>query len=280
MYTPGGIERGTRGFVAGPIPKVTEALIQRWIQNGRGQGEGGLYFPWYTIFDVRGPSLRTRIWGTKVHRIHHLLSLLELILFYHHEFRPSVLDIREQFPLFPREECFDIADQLGVKHPTAPITDCRTVVTTDQFVTIEKGMGRHWEAWSVKYVSDLQGRSLDKLEIERRYWRRRGIPWRLFTDRDLTPAMLHNYRFLHPYRERSALQHLPDDFIAYVSQQLRDEVAHHTILSKLCTPCDHIGSQKPGSAMQVARHLLANATWPLDMHQPLGPRAPLAFRMA
>ncbi len=265
--------------MAGPIPICTEALIQRWVQDGRGQGEGERYFPWYTIFDVRGPSLRTRIEGTKTSRTYHLLSLLELILFYHHELRPSVLDIREQFPLFPREECWEIAKMIGVKHPAAKETGCPTVVTTDQLVTVQNGLTRRWEAWSVKYCSDLaKPRTLEKLEIERRYWRQRNIPWRLFTDADTTPALLHNYRFLHPYREFKSLCHLPAGFREDVSRVLREEVGPDTILSTLCSECDRIWRQQPGSSLQVARHLLANGVWPLDIWKPITPRAPLVFR--
>ena len=265
--------------MAGPIPPFTEDLIQRWIKAGRGQGEGSQYFPWYTIFDVRGPSLRTRIFSSKNHRICHLLSLLELILFYHHEFRPSVIDIREQFPLFPREESFDISKEIGIQHPTVRATGCPIVVTTDQLVTVRNGLSLTWEAWSVKYLSDLAApRTLDKLEIERRYWRRRNIPWRLFTDKDVPPVLFANYQFLHRYRDKDSLDHLTPAFINQATNLLRAEVGPHTVLAGLSADCDRLCHQKPGTTLQVARHLMANGTWPLDLRKPITPRTPLSFQ--
>ncbi|STP68536.1 Tn7-like transposase TnsA [Escherichia coli] len=44
---------------------------------------------------------RSIVFGLKTFRNHHLLSSVESNFFYLAEFNDSVIDIREQFPLFP-----------------------------------------------------------------------------------------------------------------------------------------------------------------------------------
>ena len=101
--------------------RFTAKVIRRWIKQGRGKGIYIDYLPWLTIRDVKSRGLRTRILGVTVPRIHHLMSKIELRLFQHMEFRKDVLDIREQFPLFPHDETLAIARELNVVHPIAPI---------------------------------------------------------------------------------------------------------------------------------------------------------------
>jgi hypothetical protein len=133
--------------------------------------------------------------------MHHLFSDNEEFFFLMADFAPAVVDIREQFPLFPESATQEIAQQLGVRHPKYPRSGTPLVMTTDFLLTIADGTGRHrLEAWSIKSADELRSRSrrsvLAKLEIERRYWLRRGVLWWLFTDKDFNPTVVDNLDWL------------------------------------------------------------------------------------
>src|SRR5689334_20740718 len=113
--------------------QMTPEKISKWIAEGRGTGRGKNYKPWLTIHDVASRGARTRDKGLKTGRLHHLLSFLELYYFLILEWCPSVVDIREQYPLLPLEETLYIAKELGIKHP-APYGQ-PIVLTIDFMVT-------------------------------------------------------------------------------------------------------------------------------------------------
>jgi hypothetical protein len=75
-----------------------------------------------------------RIKGCVTGRVHHLLSDLGAKVFYAFDFSPSVLDIREQFPLLPLEDTLAIAEECRVSHPADPGTKHPVVMTTDLLV--------------------------------------------------------------------------------------------------------------------------------------------------
>ena len=72
---------------------------EKWLKEGRGQGELADYKPWIKISDISSSGRSHRVFGHKTKRTHHLLSDLELATFLFLEWSPTVLDIREQFPL-------------------------------------------------------------------------------------------------------------------------------------------------------------------------------------
>jgi hypothetical protein len=82
---------------------TTARSRQQRRREGRGLGRGKDYKPELRIQDVASIGLATRILGWKTGRIHHLMSKMECLFFYIVDWPPSVMDIREQFPLDPDE---------------------------------------------------------------------------------------------------------------------------------------------------------------------------------
>ena len=60
----------------------TPEQIHKRIKSGRGQGMGKDYQPWLTIQDVPSRGVSHRIYSHKTQRVHHLLSNLELYVFF------------------------------------------------------------------------------------------------------------------------------------------------------------------------------------------------------
>lgn len=50
----------------------------------------------------------------------------------------------------------------------------------------------------VKPLSELKNpRTIEKLEIERRYWASKEIPWYIITEKELNPTVLDNIKWLY-----------------------------------------------------------------------------------
>ena len=149
-----------------------EAYLKSGRGRGRGQGEGVDYLPWISIHDFSSKGLSSRVYGHKSRRIHHFLSWNELYFFYILEWSDKVLDIREQFPLLDMELAIDVAQRAGVKYPRNNASGFPYLLTCDFMITTENGL----KARTIKSISDLKNkRTLEKLEIERRYWNELGI---------------------------------------------------------------------------------------------------------
>lgn len=178
----------------------SEDWVKRRIAEGRGQGEGRHYKPWIQIgrreFSSRGRSHICP--GAKCGRDHHVLSDLEKSVWLILEWSTVVVDIREQFPLFPRDICWQLARELGIQHPYDTASGTSRIFTTD-FLCSLADADQSLLALSAKYESDLAGADagmLARLELERRFWEHFGVPWRLVTDQDIPHPMVENLEWL------------------------------------------------------------------------------------
>ncbi|PSB34399.1 TnsA endonuclease N-terminal domain-containing protein [Stenomitos frigidus] len=252
---------------------TSTTTIERRLKEGRGSGKGAKYNPWLHIQDVPSQGLCSRIKGWKTDRVHHLLSEMETNYFYVLEWSPKVLDIREQFPLLPLEETLAIADQCGFAHPSDPKTKEPIVMTTDFRVTVKQGTKTVEQARTVKYVKDLQSqRILEKLEIERCYWQKRGIDWGIVTERDVPNTVAANVKWLHPCLHLTDITSLtPSDILRIFAVMTPMVSQTEATLADITATCDDRLGLAPGLSLSVARHLLANRCWRVDMHQTIHP---------
>lgn len=160
-----------------------ENRINRFIKEGRGQGTGKNYKPWLTVADVPSLGRVHRVFCPKTEREHHLMSDNEYYAFLLQWWDDSVLDIREQYPLLNRKETLEIAARSGIRHPMHPVSRTLWVLTTDLVLTVRNANGNKTVAYAVKEAKALENeRTLEKLEIERRYWERREVKWQILTN--------------------------------------------------------------------------------------------------
>lgn len=255
-------------------PPPDSATIARWQAAGRGRGEGATYHPWLTVQDVPSTGFSHRIDGWKTQRVHHLLSTLELAFLYLAEWSPVVVDIREQYPLFEVEETCLLAERCGLRHPLHPTDRTPLVLTTDFLLTVQRDGERIFFARTIKPTNDLSHRTLEKFEIERRYWAARGISWKIVTERELPTAFTQNMHLLHA-------RYFPDpawepDLLHATVPMLTDLVlAPHRSLAKLSLTCDQRLGHAPGTSLQIAYYLIATRQWQVDLFLPLQPANPL-----
>jgi TnsA endonuclease C terminal./TnsA endonuclease N terminal. len=251
----------------------TPRAIARRLAEGRGHGVGSSYNPWLHIQDVASKGLVSRVQGWKTNRVHHFLSLLELRYFYALEWEQNVVDIREQYPLLPLEETLAIADECGVKHPTDPKTKHPIVMSTDFLYTVRLGIFEIDYARTVKYSNDLQSiRTLVKLEIERRYWRARGIDWKIVTERDISTVLAGNVEWIHPYADLCNFTSLPDFTVQQIVSLLTKSVQASSLnLRDITNSIDGFLDLEAGTSLSIVRHLIACRRWQVDMNHSIDP---------
>ena len=163
-----------------------EKKINERIQQGYGQGEGKDYTPWLVVGDFSSDGQCNRVLGTKTGRLHDFFSKLESNYFNFLDWQDEVIDIREQVPLFPVCETEAIAASVGVKHPYNNKLKISCVMTTDFLFSIKSGGKITFHARSVKYVKDLEnGRTQEKMSIEREYWESRGVEFDVITENSI-----------------------------------------------------------------------------------------------
>ena len=171
---------------------LTEIQIAKRLKQGRGQGSGASYKPWLLINEVPSQGLSHRIYSFKTKRVHHLLSNLELGAFLTLDWIEHVQDIREQYPLL-LDETIEIASKSGIKHPN--VRGVNQVMTSDFLV--DSSTHKQF-AIQVKPSSELKDpRTIEKLEIERLYWQSKNIPWYIMTEKELSPTVLENIKWLY-----------------------------------------------------------------------------------
>ncbi|ACC83657.1 TnsA endonuclease C-terminal domain-containing protein [Nostoc punctiforme] len=246
--------------------------INKRLNEGCGQGRGINYKPAIWIIDFPSQGFSVQGLGWKTQREHHLFSMSEFRYFYALEWSPIVIDIREQFPL-ELEETLDIAKQCGYKHPVNPNTGEPNVMTTDFVVTIPgtTGVGITDQARTIKPSRELQNpRVLEKFEIERRYWESHNTSWGIVTEQDIPEVLVKNVEFLHNYFFIENLSPLSKLDIKQITAVLAKDVIQGDVsLSDLAARCDERLALEAGSSLAVARHLIANRQWLIDMNQPL-----------
>jgi len=253
----------------GKRKRITSAKsIKKHIAQGRGSGRLAQYNPWLHIQDVASRGLVTRIRGWKSGRVHHLLSLLELRCFYTLDWRPEVVDIREQYPLLPLEETRAIAADLGIKHPTDPRSRHPVVMTTDFVTTVFVEETDVDEALCLKYQADLDSeRTLEKLEIERLYWQVRQVERKILTERDVSKVLAKNIEWVHAYRVLEDFCSLSQLAAAKVIAALIKEVSvRNRPLRRITSDTDEQLKLDPGTSLAIVRYLIATRRWHINMN--------------
>ncbi|MBE9550086.1 MAG: TnsA endonuclease N-terminal domain-containing protein [Proteobacteria bacterium] len=195
----------------------SEAKNVRWIREGRGNGAGKDYKPWLTVRDVPSEGRSHRIFGHLTHRTHHLLSDLELATFLLLQWRDLTTDIREQFPL-DLAITKQLSDEAGIKH--AEYYGVLQFMSSD-FLVKTSDSNNHTFAIQVKMSSALENaRTIEKLEIERRYWIEKETPWYLITEKEIPDVVFRNIDWLYSLQAQEYSLDQESRFFEFYSVQL------------------------------------------------------------
>jgi len=251
---------------------LDEEKIKKYIKMGYGSGEGKEYKPWIEIQDFPSLGRVSRPFGWKTNRIHHLLSDLEKNYFYILEWSDMVIDIREQFPLFDRELAIQIAQEKGIKYPVYKGTDIPYIMTTDFMINIRTSSGQLKNiARTIKPSGDLEKKSvIDKYEIERCYWEKKGIDWGIATEHEIERNLSGNIEWLHMCYRYEDLEFNDRRYFEELATILTSRLYKLDIpLNSLLTNLDFEYRTEAGTFLKILKHLLASKKLFIDMTQPI-----------
>lgn len=185
-------------------PDLTAEIVgdlRRWKKLTLEQGHA----PWVRVTDVNKMGRRHLVECPKQKRTIHLLSDGEYRAYQILIWRPNVIAVYEQVPLHI-PSTLEIARQLNIVHQKNYETNEAYVASTD-FVVHEVNLkSKQIEkiAYSFKYFDQFyrldergkpvlkRGRTLQKQKIEREYWRKKGVIFRLITELNATKAKCWN----------------------------------------------------------------------------------------
>ena len=144
--------------------------------------------------DSMGTSTMTRDWITG--EVVYLLSQGERDLFYLFRFNPLIEDVYTQVRL-EIEETNYIAKLFGVK----PSNGGRSSMTTDFLLKLKNG--KHIAVSYKDNEKELDNRTtLIHLNIEKEYWKRKGVPYLICFRKDINPVLVDNIRLVVPFYRR------------------------------------------------------------------------------
>ena len=126
-----------------------------------------------TTFSSKGRA--TRIYSYKTNKIHHLQSDNQLRFFLILEWNNSVKYIEENVELKHLEATIDNLENLRLDKFTNKENQLYQL-HTNFLISIVGSNGEEQVAVSVKSLSELQRKTvIEKMEIERRYWKAKGV---------------------------------------------------------------------------------------------------------
>lgn len=149
------------------------------------------------VQDFPSKARVSRVKGRKTGRLHHLLTDLETNIFYLLDFNDDVIDIKEHYPLLDLMDGEIDLGNINLNKFKDKKTGEQYMFSTTFVVTVKKSEKEEYLAISVKNESQLyKGTTLEKLEVERRYWQRKKIKWCILTNKDIEIDMVENIKWL------------------------------------------------------------------------------------
>lgn len=243
---------------------------EKYVEEGRGQGEGADYIPWIKINEFSSKGRATRIMGIKTKRIHHLHSDNQLRAFLIFEWSKKVIDIRECYPLLDLMKIVDDKENLSLDKFTDQNTGQQFAITTNFLLTVKEDNGTtRYVARVVKNCSELTKKiTIEKLEIERRYWEAKNIDFRIITDKDLNRQLCKN---IHWIRETLLDNSETISNIKETSELLYLALFNNKeiIVREALKDFERRNNLSKGTALYVFRYLLAIKKIKVDMRKPI-----------
>lgn len=242
----------------------TETKIKRYIKDGRGQGELSEYIPWVKIQDFSSNGNVTRYRGYKTNRQHEFMSNLERDYFLLLEWQDSVIDIREQFPL-DRSITVKISEEKEIDHSIDNQTAVYIPMTTDFFITLKVNNQLIYLARTIKQAIDLEDpRVIQKFEIEREYWERKGVDWGIVTEKDINKNIALNIAWANKYYY---LEDIEEKNYAKLLLEILNSCTKDINLQKICDQFDNDFNLEIGSALKYFRHFIARKLITVNMEE-------------
>lgn len=198
----------------------------------------------------------TRIYSYKTQSIHHLMSDNQLRTFLLLEWSDKIMDIKtniilDDLEIYLDEEIENLRLDIFKDKESGKTYD----LYTNFLVTVDKGVNKENIAISVKNSSNLSKKNtIEKLEIERRYWSKRDTKFYIVTDKELNRQEVNNINWCREALiDKSILNkdYLSEELLVFI-QKYRNE-----LLNEILDLFDEINNLKLGTSLFIFRYLIA-----------------------
>ena len=241
---------------------------RRYIQEGRGTGEGKEYMPWLRIQDFPSLGCATRILSNTTNRIHHFFSDLQTKCFYLWEWDKNVIDIREHYPLLDLDTVINTND-INLDLFKDKKTGENYVITTTFLLTVKMHSGDiKYFARSVKSKEQLNKKiTSEKLEIERRYWQAKGIHWAIITEENIPAIKVKNIEWLHGVTSEYKDYGIESDEIVTLCSELLEFLSNKSIaVRKVLSMFDKENNLIAGTGIFLFKYLVISGVLEIDLN--------------
>ncbi|MDY4544289.1 MAG: TnsA endonuclease C-terminal domain-containing protein [Bacilli bacterium] len=224
-----------------------------------------------TTFSSKGRA--TRIFSYKTNRIHHLQSDNQLNVFLLLEWNDNVINIEENVELNDLEENLDNIEELRLDKFTDKETGKIYQLHTNFLITIlDENDEEEQIALSVKSVSELERNIvIEKMEIEKRYWKSKGIKFFVITNKEIDKQVINNIKWSREAGAGEATKRKGDKQTFKENQKLEELLYYflqknkNEILNKALKLFDFEKGLKEGTALYLFRYLIWNKEISIDM---------------
>lgn len=206
-----------------------------------------------TTFSSKGRA--TRIYSHKTKKIHHLQSDNQLKTFLIFEWSDSVKDIKENIELKDLEATIYNVENLRLDKFTDKETGQLYQLHTNFLIKILKEEKYEEIAVSVKSLSELERKTvIEKLEIERRYWKAKNIKFYLITEKEIDNQVVENIRWCREALIDNRIDNKVEivERLYYSLQEKKQE-----ILQEALNEFDAEWDVEAGTALFMFRYLIA-----------------------
>lgn len=186
------------------------------------------------------------------------------------EWNDTVEGIREHFPLFDVEEVIKEKEDLNYDVFKDKNTGVKYVLSSTFLLTIkDKLKGRRYIARSIKSAAELSKKiSLEKFEIERRYWESKGIDWGIITQKEIPVTKVRNIEWVHSalytYKERG----LSQDNMAFLCRAFIERIEDSDEMIRTFINCfDKEYNLDTGTGLFIFKYLIASKIISVDMNK-------------
>ena len=241
--------------------------LERYLREGRGQGVKENYKPWLTVQDFPSTGRASRILGNKTKRVHHFFSDLETQCFYLWDWDEKVIDIKEHYPLLELYDVID-TDDINLNSFKDKYTNEPYVLTTTFLLTVRTIEGGiDCLARSVKYKFALEkSTTMEKLELERRYWKAQGADWAIITEDDIPKEKAKNIQWFHGVLNEYKNYDINENTMVRLCGEFLEHANSSNLpIRKLAKDFEVNNSLKDGTGIFIFKYLLAARVVEIDM---------------
>lgn len=216
-----------------------------------------------TTFSSKGRV--TRVFGHKTKRIHHLQSDNQLRVFFALEWLDKVTNIEENVELKDLMITLNSIEDLRLDKFMNQKTGELYKLHTNFLVTIKSDNVFNQIAISVKSISELERKIvIEKMEIERRYWECKKVPFYLITEREIDKKFVKNIEWV---RETLNIDSINEK--ALFSEQLYYFLRENSeeLVEEALKKFDFEMNLLEGTALFLFRYLIAKREIEIDMYK-------------